>query len=83
MKVGSWGSPLGKLKVKQPTLKTLGQSRWRDHQTSKDEVSRVEEGRKERLGDTYIDLSLANLFSLLQCNDHEGCEGYVYLLSIP
>lgn len=79
----SCGSPLGKLKVKEPPLKILGQSRWSDHYISKVDVSWVGEGREERIGDTYIDLSLANIFSFLQRNENKGREGHIFLLRIP
>lgn len=35
------------------------------------------------MGHTYVDLSLADIFSFLQRDENEGCEGHIFLLSVP
>ena len=39
-------------------------------------VSLVGEGR---VGDTYVDLCLANVFSLMQRDENKGCKGHIFL----
>lgn len=38
--------------------------------------------RSEGLGDTYVDLSLADVVGLLKRDEHEGREGHVFLLGV-
>lgn len=40
-------------------------------------------GRAGDAEDTYVDLCSADIFSLLQCNEHEGREGHISLLGGP
>ena len=34
-------------------------------------------------GDTYVDLCLANVFSLVQRDENKGCKGHIFLPGVP
>lgn len=53
------------------------------HLTLQGGCALAREARRRGWVDTYVELIIANIFSLFQCNENKGCEGDILLLVLP